>query len=75
MTKTGEEGAATVNFTMDDIKRFMNGEFLDSVNQNMDKRIEKLSDRIDETQNELRTHKDQVDKEIYRLTDVSLQQY
>ena len=67
MTKTGEEGAATVNFTMDDIKRFMNGEFLDSINQNMDKRMEKLSDRIDETQNELRTHRDQVDKELEKM--------
>ena len=53
MTKTnGTPESTTVNFTMDDIKVFMNGEFLDSVNKNMDKNIKVLSDRIDDTQQE-----------------------
>ena len=68
MTKTGEASEpATVNFTMDDIRKFMNGEFLDSVNLNMDRNIKKLSDRIDDTQQELRTHKDHVNEELAKM--------
>ena len=70
MTKTGnvpEAEASKVNFTFDDIKKFMNGEFLDKVNVNVDKSIKKLSDRIDETQNELKTHKEQIGKELAKM--------
>ena len=60
MTKTAAaaaDGPSTVDFTFDDLKRYMNGEFLTTINQNMEKNHKKLSDRIDKTQEDLNTHK------------------
>ena len=66
MMKTNEGAAvpSTVNFTFDELKHYLNGEFRCSINEDIDKSFKKLSDRVDRNQAELRTHKEQVDKEL-----------
>ena len=59
MTKT--------DFTLDDLKAYMNGEFLSNINETMDRNHKKLSDRMDKTQKDLRIHKDHVERELSKM--------
>ena len=65
MSKNSE--TTTVNFTFQDIKNFMNGEFMTTVNRTIDRNMKKLSDRIDQTQDDLRTHKEQMGRELAKM--------
>ena len=68
MPKNENTGTSTsVNFTFDDMKKFMHGEFRTAINEDIEKNNKKLSDRIDSTQAELRTHKAHVEKEMERM--------
>ena len=69
MTKTNKPAgsSSTVDFTFADLQNYMNGEFLSTINRNMDNSIKALSDRIDQTQEELRTHKGQMQRELERM--------
>ena len=65
---TAPAGApTTVNFTFDDMKNFMHGEFRTAINEDIDRGNKKLSERIDSTQAELRSHKVQVEKEMQQM--------
>ena len=68
MPKTGETSEpATVNFTMDKLKVYMNGEFRASINQDMDKKFDNISKRVDQNQMEIRTHKEKMDRELKKM--------
>ena len=65
MTKDSEK--QLVDFTFADLTKFMNGEFCDSINKDMERNNKELSKRIDQTQAELQTHKKQVQRELAKM--------
>ena len=52
------------DFTFEDMKKWMNGEFRMSINEDMERNNRAISTRIDQTQAELRSHKEHVQKEL-----------
>ena len=58
---------STVDFTLADLKVYMNGEFRDSINEDMDNKLVTLNQRIDKTQDELKSHKNHVEQELKKM--------
>ena len=55
---------STVDFTLDQLKAYMNGDFRDSMNKDIDKKFDRMSERVDQNQAEIRSHKDRMDREM-----------
>ena len=71
MTKTNTNGEpvsqSTVDFTLDELKTYLNGEFRDSINTDIDQKLSGLSDRVKMNQDEIKTHKEEMKKEMKKM--------
>ena len=68
MPRTDEhQDKGTVDFTFAQLQDWMNGEFRQSINKDLDKRMNSLTKKVDATQAELKTHKAYVEKEIRNM--------
>ena len=56
-----------MDFTFAQLQGWMNGEFRQSINEDLDKKMTTLTKKVDATQAELRTHKAYVEKEIRNM--------
>ena len=55
------------DFTFDDLKEYMNGEFRDGIGKDMDRRLDVINGRLDKTQQELKSHKAHVEREMQSM--------
>ena len=55
------------DFTFDDLKVYMNGEFREGIGEDMDKKLDNLTTRMDNTQQELKSHKAHVERELRNI--------
>ena len=74
MSRPNEEAVAGsvsapvgVDFTMDQLTKWMNNEFRTAINKDIDNSIKGLSARVDKNQEEFRTHRDRVDRELQEM--------